>query len=695
MGGGLINIISGGSDLYLTGLPQITFYKMVYRRYTHFASESIKCEFDDNVQFDSEMKLTPQRIGDLIYKSYLHIVIPEINITKINVGIDYVLPTFNNYIVDNYQKMKTIYMKILSDIYRIIYNSINTSNVTYTDILNDCTEYITNNNVYDTLQEYNNLLTYTREHANDIYSHILNKNNSNLWYILQTIYTNIDNINIIAKDVIDKQIFIEGTPEYNREIQRLIKQCIFKEINIGFEYCKLVQKYFSEQYNNYISNKANNNIRCAWVKNLGHSIIEYIDIVIGGNRIDRHWGIWINIWHQLTYKTTQNKIYDELIGNVPQLTDFNNNEKPKYELFIPLTFWFNKFNGNAFPLVAMQYNDLNIYVKLRKFEEVFYIERIYSGIINGNNAILTAPMIDTIIKSNIEISNIVQITDVNLTNIWNMKGKQLYGNILMDYIYLNHDERKRFAQSSHEYLIENIQTNIFENIYNSKFDARLDFVNPSKEIIWVLSKSCLINNNYSNECKWYDHTLHFGHTNPIINTSISFNNYVRVSKQSGLYFNKYQPYTYHKVSPDDGINMYSFSLEPLQHQPSGTCNFSRLGDVKLYLDINEEYFYYTDQQIYNHDLDINFNIVIEEPQELIDKIDIKYAKRLVEENNNNNAIITINIYEQLVNNNNIISLENYRKILFKTNAICNVYSLSVNILRLIGGYGALAYTSNS
>lgn len=660
MTGGLLNLISNnGSDLYLTGMPQITFYKMVYRRYTHFACESVYCNFNDNIEFNKEVELIPQRVGDLIYKTYLHITIPEISITYNDVGID----AIQTNLTFDYNKIK-IYMKIQTDIYRIVYRSVNIYNVSYSDVLNECVEYNENNNVYDLLSEYDILLS----------EHKFNKC-SNLWNILNNLNVNI--LIAIAQNIINTQIYTPNTDQYNKEIQRLIKVFVLNELTKSLEKCKEIQKYFNTENIKYI-NKTNN-IKCAWVKNLGHSIIEYIDVVIGGNRIDRHWGVWINVWYQLTYKAEQINAYNEIIGNVAQLTEFNNNVKPKYDLYIPLSFWFNKFNGNSFPLIALQHTDFHIFVKLRKFDEVFYIEKIYSGVSNDTNVVMTADMITN------NITNITEIKDIDITSIWNSKGKQLYGHMMIDYIYLNPEERKKYAQSGHEYLIENIQTNKFD-VNNNIFDARLDFVNPSKEIIWVLTKECNITNPYSyTECKWYDHSLNYN--NPLINASITFNSYVRVATQPGIYFNKYQPYTFHKITPDDGINMYSFSLEPLQHQPTGTCNFSRLNDVKLLLNIDNKYFRYTEGDIYNYDNNLDFDIIID-PQELIDKIDIDYAKENMKQE-------TINAYEQLLLNNNVIKLSTYNKLILKTKVECIVFNVSINILRLIGGYGALAYTGNS
>lgn len=739
MAGGLINIVSYVStDLYLTGAPQITFYKMVYRRHTNFSMESVYLDFIDDIKFGNESELVPPRVGDLLHKAYLHISIPSMSITKNDVGIDindlrYVY--INKSVVSDYEKIRTVYMKVLTDIYRIIFRAVNASNVTYSGLVRDVLDYVNSQTgVLESLSAYDALLLATRaplidplNEIKDPQEAILDSTRSNLWYILT--HVNVAKLLSNAENTIDTDKFEVNTDDYLKEIQRLMKILVFKEIELGFSFCKSVQQYFfneSLKFSRITTNDSSQNIRSAWVKNLGHSMIEFIDVFIGGKRMDRHWGVWINIWYQLTYKDAQIEIYNDLIGNVPTLTNFDNQEKPAYDIYVPLTFWFSKFNGLSFPLVAMQYNDLRFSVKLRKFEEVFFIERIYKAQLNGSDTILTADIIDFIQnrsenKSNLELTNIEQITDINLFDIWEAKGKQLHGHILMDYVYLESSERKRFAQSGHEYLIERIQSNEFDNVDSVTYDVRLDFTTPSKELFWVFSKDRITQNiDGSTECKWYDHSLNFGKGNPVVNARLVFNTYVRIQTQDGIYFDKYQPYVHHRITPSDGINIYSFCLDPTQHQPTGSCNFSRIVDVRLFTKINDLYFRFKDEQIYPYDTDINFNLTITDPDILIDQIDIDYVKKTIREykliseditlgnltlsnviardaiRNYEDANSTLFVYDQLSNGNTIeINTAAYRKLLLKTKAHFQVFSLTMNILRIIGGYGALAYSGNN
>ena len=80
MAGGLMQLVAyGAQDVYLTGNPQITFWKVTYRRHTNFAMESIEQTFNGQADFGRRVTCTISRNGDLAYKTYLQVTLPEIN----------------------------------------------------------------------------------------------------------------------------------------------------------------------------------------------------------------------------------------------------------------------------------------------------------------------------------------------------------------------------------------------------------------------------------------------------------------------------------------------------------------------------------------------------------------------------------------------------------------------------------------
>jgi hypothetical protein len=726
MAGGLINIVSySSSDLYLTGSPQITFYKMVYRRYTNFAMEVVALDFDDQLKFDHESELITPRIADLVHKGYLHVQIPSLSILKSDVGIDITDIKFDyadKNSVSNFNQVKTVYMDVLTGLYSVIYKAVNAVNVTYAGLIKDADAYVNDPSAtrLTFLTDYDTLLQTTRTEVpvTDPNNAILDYTRSDLWYILT--HVNINTLQKNAQASIDTTVFDPNTDAYINELNRLMKSYILIEANSALNVMTQVQNYFFQQYKNFLnetSNDKNPNIRFAWVKKLGHALIEYIDVYIGGKRIDRHLGIWIDIWYQLTYSEPQIPIYDKMIGNVPELTNLDYNVKPQYDIYVPLTFWFNKYNGLSFPLVAMQYTDLRFNVKIRKFEEVAFMEKIYSATVNGSQKILTVSMIDFLMnrdsnKGNNVIENIEEVTSTSLQDILDNTNKNLYGHLYLDYVYLESPERKKFAQSGHEYLIERLQDLEFDNLNQKNVEVQLDFTNPSKEIVWVLQKDIYtMNPSGTNPCKWSDYTTGLATettANPVIDATMTFNNYTRIQKQVGKYFDTYQPYTYHRTSPSKGINMYSFCLDPRQHQPTGSCNFTRLTYVRLSLNINPAMYLYTFNEIYPYDQNIIFTLYIPDTGEFLQTVNIDVLEQQISALEDNidalppDQLTLLENYNKLLDvltkmqngTENSISMDLYRLITFNTNAHMTALCLTLNILRVIGGYGALAYASN-
>ena len=185
----------------------------------------------------------------------------------------------------------------------------------------------------------------------------------------------------------------------------------------------------------------------AWgyVNRLGHAIVENVKIEIGGSKIDEHYGDWLNIWYELTHKVGQERGYSKMIGDIPDLTNISSVVKPEYYLYVPLIFWFNRNNGLALPLIALQYHDVRITLTYRKALDC----------VNWRGS-------------------------TPLTNVPSIQDSYL----LIDYVYLDSEERKRFAQASHEYLIEQLQFTGSEALQtHGKY--RLNFNHPSKYLVWV------------------------------------------------------------------------------------------------------------------------------------------------------------------------------------------------------------------
>ena len=475
MGGGLMQLVAyGAQDVYLTGNPQITFWKVTYRRHTNFAMESIEQTFNGQADFGRRVTCTVSRNGDLAYRTYLQVTLPEIN---------------------------------------------------------------------------SSMASYAR-----------------------------------------------------------------------------------------------------WLDFPGHQLVEDVEVEIGGQRIEKHYGDWMHIWCQLTLDKNQEKGYYKMVGNTTQLTFVTDpsfadvdgpcdsdaprqvcaprNALPETTLYVPLQFWFCSNPGLALPLIALQYHEVKINLDLRAIDECLWAVSSLSAA-SGEVKASTA------------------------------YGQSLVSaSLYVDYIYLDTDERRRMAQNPHEYLIEQLQYTGSESVGSSSNKIRLNFNHPVKELVWVVQPDCNVDYcsstqggqvlysalgaqpfNYTdaidalpNSIKAFggpdsvvgaeafisggmleqesalDVTgalgtstgsavsdagtfvmaetsldMHCWGENPVVTAKLQLNGQDRFSEREGTYFDQVQPFQHHSRAPDTGINVYSFALRPEEHQPSGTCNMSRIDNATLQL----------------------------------------------------------------------------------------------------------------
>ena len=415
------------------------------------------------------------------------------------------------------------------------------------------------------------------------------------------------------------------------------------------------------------------NAQWAWTTSLGHALIDTVELEIGGTRIDKHWGEWMTIWNELSRKLGQDPGFNRMIGNVDSLTVLNPTH-PAYTMWVPIRFFFCKFDGLALPLIALQYHEVRINFEFRPIEQCVLLEQ-------GSGR-----------------------TGKGLASALGLKLNDC--SLYVDYIYLDSEERKRFAQASHEYLIEALQFPGAESVTGQNSRFRLNLNHPCKFLIWVNKLGRYINglpflayhpndvsttqlnatkrfvlkyaasanantvnvNSYGqvqpgnaslatvfNQINavavsvsgtsgiadldnltilgellpidvisfpvaslptsftfvsgvasgtityptaltsgngaaandiivtvWDNYGLQLdGTENSVVNALLQLNGQDRFSQREGMYFNYCQPWQHFSNTPKDGVNVYSFALNPEEHQPSGTCNFSRIDNATL------------------------------------------------------------------------------------------------------------------
>ena len=448
-----------------------------------------------------------------------------------------------------------------------------------------------------------------------------------------------------------------------------------------------------------------NTVSWGFVRRLGHALVSDCKIEIGGSNIDEHYSDWLNVWYELTHKVGQERGYAKMIGDVPELTTISNKGTRPYRMYIPLIFWFNRNNGLALPLIALQYHDVRVTLIYR------------------------------------DLASCVNYLGPNAPTLTSVMGDNY---LLIDYVYLDAEERKRFAQASHEYLIEQLQFTGSESLTQTTNKIRLNFNHPCKYLIWaphldryntrnawvsyasdgnwatandvfakllfiatckgltsvtspsgvytvsvdpsastaagdlftpdadafyagaqnqtiasllgkidvklvrqdnpgapplggppitpaiisqgqtsagllqdLLNNCVVVQNNLTmqdisrklsdlvallnptsvsasmvlslNQVHVIDYTNYGnfldGSDNPVYSAKLQLNGHDRFQQRDGHYFNYVQPMQHFSNTPADGINVYSFALKAEDHQPSGTCNFSRIDNATLQVDV--------------------------------------------------------------------------------------------------------------
>ena len=477
MGGGLIQLIAiGPQDVYLTGNPQITFFKIVYKQYTNFSKECIELEFDKTPKLNELHSCTISRNGDLIQEMYLNIKgIFDISgtLTKTN------NPIYGKYDITNIieyveieiggQKIDKHYSQWLD-----IYNELFEKTIPYRLTLNKMEIYKSLlDYIYEVDSSVNPLMNTATSPSIDNFK----SKDFNISMTTTPISTTIDTYEFNIK-FIHTTITLDNT--LKTQLDDLIKK-IFKEHNLQITI-------------NGTSSIDSSNIYKIKIKSI--DIYSVIDLM-------------------------------EKLSNNPHTKERN--------YIIPLKFWFNKNAGLALPLIALQYHKIKLYVKFTDS-----INTKWGNCIIDNNT--------------------------------------FYSSLLVNYIYLDTNEKKKFIENKHEYLIEQIQytgpeiLNINTGINKT---YKINFNYPIKGLFWTTNEGYLEN------------------------IELQLNEHSRFNSENGDYFHIIQPYetklnkhgkTLYKnriwknkdnVDFNNRTGMYSFSLNPYEYQPNGLCNFSNINNGKL------------------------------------------------------------------------------------------------------------------
>ncbi len=487
MGGGLMQLVAyGAQDVYLTGNPQITFWKVTYRRHTNFAMESIEQTFNGQADFGRRVTCTISRNGDLAYRTYLQVTLPEISEAKFARWLDY-----------------------------------------------------------------------------------------------------------------------PG--------EQLISQV---EVEIGGQ-------RIDRQYGDWMH---------IWNQ-----------LTLSAEQ-ERGYNKMVGQTTQLTYLT--NPEFDAVDGpcSTDAITQVcaPRNALPETTLYVPLQFWYCRNPGLALPLIALQYHEVKINLDLRPIDECLWAmgEEVSQTTTDSGEATVGKKDMESYRKSLVAAS--LYVDYVFLDTDERRRMAQNPHEYLIEQLQFTGDES---VGSSANKIKLNFNHPCKELIWVVQPDANVDYCaslddakdspDGSNNVLWLaygaqpfnytdaidaLPNSILaygatkaVNEGQfiTKEDQFADGqaqltaqngfdqstvsdagtfvladtalNMHCWGENPVISAKLQLNGQDRFSEREGTYFDLVQPFQHHTRSPDTGINVYSFALRPEEHQPSGSCNFSRIDNATLQL----------------------------------------------------------------------------------------------------------------
>ena len=321
---------------------------------------------------------------------------------------------------------------------------------------------------------------------------------------------------------------------------------------VGDMYVELSTASTARQTQSILNDASGNNYDTNWI---AERAIKSAELSIGGQRIDKHYQRWWRLYSELYLDEAKRVNYGKMTSSTVSGSG---------TVYLPLIFFFNRNPGLALPLIALQYHEVRI--------------------------------------------------DFDLTSTFDKYLSTSTFKVWANYIYLDTEERRRFAQKGHEYLIEQVQHTGTDTVTaGATKQVRLSYNHPVKELVWCvaegdsegaqtmwnLSKNDGMAEVYV-DCDSANVVVQAGqYGQPLFESAagaasffeddagnletfkLVLNGQDRFKEQSGKYFNQVQPYQHHSGSPYAGVYSYSFALKPEEHQPTGTCNFSRIDNAQV------------------------------------------------------------------------------------------------------------------
>lgn len=437
-------------DSFLTHNPDITFFKDNIKQHSPFAIDIIEEEFNRTPNFSDEVFCELSKFGDLVKSLMVKIVIPKVQISNIIdkqyrpdysqdiIEFDSYNLSIDNLILEYNTKINNImsFMTSAMIYWRSIKLLLNNTNVNYNSIITHINNLIkTQNDIQNTYDQYNTFSSTKIMNTQVNFNFDLL---SNLMYNYTKYSNSVYNVTL--------------TTEYKNKVLKYLDDFIF--------FKRKYLLYLYKMRDKYVSIKAQHdspNYKFAWVNNVALKIIESVTLEIGGQQIDYHNSLSLDKWFDMATKIDHVETLNTLFGNTQILTSYDSNEKPQYELYVPLPFGCIMHPGQSIPVVSTRYQDIIVRMKMSELHDCCFFE----------------PDDFPTYTSNININEEIQIVSASL---------------MVEYVHLSDNERRKFSTKNIEMLVEQHCVLNFSSLKRKNMLLPLDFSNAVKDVFWSIRK---------------------------------------------------------------------------------------------------------------------------------------------------------------------------------------------------------------
>lgn len=564
----------GAQDANLTGKPTITFWKSVYRRYTNFSLESIAQTFIGSAGFGKKVTCSLSRNGDLVSSCLLEVQLPGLKGADVTGGVYGVVShksrRVNLFQETEFKRNGKTYTRQVGDEAGTLFSILRSVSAGVNGRVAREPNPNWNTAIFNHLKNDLGMNFFVAVDKSVAADDTVEKDSTNSILVIDNVgltqlLTTFDDI---ETETFDALVMMEdlklSSNVMNRSSGVVRIPMVSGKTRVNFDESEFDTFFHLTSDGKQREVFFDVEDRCfrhgvAWVKKLGHYLIDKVEVDIGGQRIDSHTGEWLNIMSELTMpagkigsREGSGTGYSRMIGDTEDMTKVRG-VVPPTTLYVPLRFWFNQIDtpGLALPLLALQYHEVKV---------SFLFAQLNALVVGEDNN--------------------GTYRSLGRGDFTQVDPERFNTSLYVDYVYLDNEERRRMAQESHEYLIPQVQFTGEETVPSNSGTERfrLNFNHPVRELVFV--------GHSVDEPQPSEYTV--AGKNPFARAKLMLNGHDRFSERGGDYFDCCQPFFHHTRCPSRGVCSYSFALRPEQHQPSGTCNMSRIDNAQLELNMVKE-----------------------------------------------------------------------------------------------------------